>query len=463
MRKHGGSLGHAHDDQRYHGVADFRDNSDDPAGDMGRLDSLQRQLQSLRDKERELTREIATIPTHTRDGSGPYLNQQDLRPHQRAPDGEGQNLYVAPQGSRSESSLNYNTPIIGRSQVRTDQRQVEFVSSHSRHNIDSGIQIDDYASDHTGGIRQVGPNRMSYNHPDFQSCRTVPVNPNWRPIPTTNDSPSYKTHKKPPIYDGHSSLQDYLVQFEIIAEMNQWSDTAKAMELVTSLRGLAQSILSDLSPAQRKDYPYLVTALTARFEPTNQSELYRAQMKTRLRKKGETIQELAQDIKRTVRMAYPGASMEVREQLCRDCFVDALNDKEIQWSIYQQSPKTMDESVHLAVKLEAFHASTQRNSVPPRGLRMQHEEREQDMYQISDRGRNTSRPEIADIVDRLAKMEVRVSSQTKAPTNQTQSSYGNKSRGKCHFCGKEGHWQKDCHQKNKYRGQGQNRYQGQNK
>ena len=159
------------------------------------------------------------------------------------------------------------------------------------------------------------------------------------------------------------------------------------------------------------------------FEPTNQSELHLAQMKTRLRKKSETIQELAQDIKRTVRMAYPNASMEIREQLCKDCFVDALNDREIQWSIYQQSPKTMDETVQLAVKLEAFHKSTQRYSMPQRGLRMQHEEPEHNDYQVPNGASNTAVQEIANISDRLAKVEVKANEPQKPHNDHNQQNY----------------------------------------
>ena len=81
------------------------------------------------------------------------------------------------------------------------------------------------------------------------------------------------------------------------SEMNRWNNNVRAMELATSLRGAAQSILSDLLPKQIRNYDHLVSVLTARFEHINQTELYRAQIKSRLRKKTEVVQELAQDIK----------------------------------------------------------------------------------------------------------------------------------------------------------------------
>lgn len=61
-------------------------------------------------------------------------------------------------------------------------------------------------------------------------------------------------------------------------------------------------------------------ALTARFEPANQTELYRAQIKSRLRKKSETVQDLATYIKRLVKGAFPQATVDLKNQIARDFF-----------------------------------------------------------------------------------------------------------------------------------------------
>ena len=94
--------------------------------------------------------------------------------------------------------------------------------------------------------------------------------------------PMHSMLKKPANYDCTTSFQDYLVQFQMTSELNRWDDTVKAMALATSLREAAKSILSDLRPQQRRSYDHLVSVLTARFEPVNQTELYRAQIKGRL-------------------------------------------------------------------------------------------------------------------------------------------------------------------------------------
>ena len=79
-----------------------------------------------------------------------------------------------------------------------------------------------------------------------------------------------------------------------------------------SLRDDAQVTLSDLKPQERKNYRSIVTALTSCFEPEDQSELFRSELKSRFRKKEEPLTEFAQDIKRLVRLAYPNTNVDVR-------------------------------------------------------------------------------------------------------------------------------------------------------
>ena len=145
--------------------------------------------------------------------------------------------------------------------------------------------------------------------------------------------------KKPPTFDGSGSWQDFLVQFEMISTVNKWDGNTKAYELATSLRGVAQGIVTDIEPSRRLDYNYLVSALTSRFEPANQENMYKVQMNSFHRKSNQTLPEMAQEIRRITRLAYPTAPIEIRDQLAKDCFVRAVNDPKIQLSIFQREPK----------------------------------------------------------------------------------------------------------------------------
>ncbi|CAG2215489.1 unnamed protein product [Mytilus edulis] len=236
-------------------------------------------------------------------------------------------------------------------------------------------------------------------------------------------------------YDGLGSWQDYIVHFEMIAEINGWDENTKALELATCLRGSAQAILSDLRPDLRRSYAHLVAALTSRFQPSNQAELYRAQMKGKSRNKDQSLPELAQDIKRVTRLAYPTAPIEVREQLARDCFIDSLNDADLEWAIFQGKPNSIDDSVRMGLEFEAFNSGHRRKFNSRAALRMQ--------SSISD---DEEGPEIHmnSIIDRLAKIE----------NSQSQQKPSFKSEATCYFCGIKGHYKRDCRKLQEMRNSG---------
>ena len=237
--------------------------------------------------------------------------------------------------------------------------------------------------------------------------------------------------KKPANYDGTSSLQDYLVQFDMTSELNRWDDTVKAMELATSLRGAAQSILSDLRPEQRRSYEYLVSALTARFEPINKTELYRAQIKSRLRKKSESVQELAQDIKHLVRRAYPQATGDLRDQITRDCFIDHLNEHEIEWFVYQGKPRSVDEATQLALEFEAFQSGRKRSQM---------------VRQC--KGYNQEVDPLTKMNEQLEKLQLEIAKvKNKGDENII-----------CHGCGERGHRMRNCPNRNNQQNHPYNRY-----
>ena len=143
-------------------------------------------------------------------------------------------------------------------------------------------------------------------HPSLNSETHQPM---YQPHPGDNIDRNPRTmgRRKPPTYDGNTSWRDYLVQFDLLSDLKNWTEDVKTLELASSLQGQVQSILSDLLPEHR--FPHLVEFLTLRFEPDNQNEVYHAQLKTRVRKKDEDLGSLAQDIARLVQEACPSTSL----------------------------------------------------------------------------------------------------------------------------------------------------------
>ena len=152
------------------------------------------------------------------------------------------------------------------------------------------------------------------------------------------------------------------MQFQLVAALNGWDEETKALELATSLRGTAQSILADLDPDKRTDYQSLVSALSARFEPEHQADMYMylAEIRTRTRLKSESLPELGQVMKRLARYALPSAPSSVRQWLALTHFTEALDDEFLEYAVKQAKPKTVDEAVKVAMETEAFRLSRRR-------------------------------------------------------------------------------------------------------
>ena len=224
------------------------------------------------------------------------------------------------------------------------------------------------------GLLSVGTGHALENHPVVQG------------VPDSGNIKGYRASISPPItceektvnhtgrqsyvpggkakrivaYDGKSSCQDYLVQFDLVAEMNDWNGVTRTMELATSLSGVARSVLSDIDVNDRRNYDKLVAALLTRFKPENQSEVYRAQLKGRLRKRSEPLTELAQDVRKLAHKAYPTVPVSARDELAADAFIDALNDVEMEWFIRQGKSQSPDGVLRLALEYEAFQTGRQR-------------------------------------------------------------------------------------------------------
>jgi hypothetical protein len=229
-------------------------------------------------------------------------------------------------------------------------------------------------------------------------------------------------NKKPAIFDG-TNWEDYLVQFELGATINHWDETKKAFELATSLRGRAQSVLTDLRPEMRVNYLHLTSSLSSRFQPENQEE-----MKNKLRGKNEPIPELGQDVKRLVRLAYPSDPTQVREQLVRDYFVDSLNEAELEWAIFQGKAKKFDDAVQIALEYEAFQNWRRRRGLIKPVRRQTEVETD---YEISSSRNQYPSGQIDDIDGRLTMIEKNDSTNKRPPL-------------KCYYCGVQGHIKRFC-------------------
>ena len=173
-------------------------------------------------------------------------------------------------------------------------------------------------------------------------------------------------HRAPP-YDGRSSWEAYRTQFEMLARVNNWNEMEKATYLAVSLKGPALTMLSNIPRDNLYNYSLLIAALEARFGSTHQAELHRIKLKNRTRKREECLAELAEEVERLARLAYPEAPSEMLELLAKDQFIDALADGDMRLRTRQNHPKSLREALQTALELEAFQLANQQRIKPVRG------------------------------------------------------------------------------------------------
>ena len=209
--------------------------------------------------------------------------------------------------------------------------------------------------------------------PDARSGRRLGLSPVREPtIHYTHPSPRSgardqdvarsKICMKPATYDGTGLWNDYLSHFESVSLLNHWTETEKGLYLAASLRGQAQGILGNQPRDDRQNYTKLVQSLQDRFAPSNQTELYRAQLREKRQKASESLPEMGQDVRRLTNLAYPTASSDLKEVLATEQFLDGLYDSEMRLKIKQARPSSLNDAIQRAVELEAFSRAEKRRT-----------------------------------------------------------------------------------------------------
>ena len=80
----------------------------------------------------------------------------------------------------------------------------------------------------------------------------------------------------------------------------------------------------------------------------DEAEFYLSQLKIRQRKKGETLTDLAQEIRKLKVLAYPGPPNNTTDMVARDAFLEVLDDAELVIHIQAQMPMSLDSAVLMA-------------------------------------------------------------------------------------------------------------------
>jgi len=153
-------------------------------------------------------------------------------------------------------------------------------------------------------------------------------------------------------YDGSTVLETFLAKFENSAAYYSWSKRDRLFHLKASLEGHAGHVLWEItSDATESD---IVKLLRNRFGNTNQMERFRAELRTRRRKSGESVQSVYQDIRRLMALGFTGQAGDTCEIIARDFFLDALADPSLRIRVMDQRPTPLDDALAIVSRMEAY-------------------------------------------------------------------------------------------------------------
>ena len=117
-----------------------------------------------------------------------------------------------------------------------------------------------------------------------------------KPSPFRANSNTVSAKRRPAVlpdcFTGDPDLRwrDWLDDFELHAEVNEWDDTQRRQYLALRLKGYPPELYRSLTAEEKSS---LKSALTSPFEPLDQSELYRTEFRARTKRDEERLLEFA--------------------------------------------------------------------------------------------------------------------------------------------------------------------------
>ena len=153
-------------------------------------------------------------------------------------------------------------------------------------------------------------------------------------------------------FDGESSVEIFLEQFKQIAKFEDWDEEETIHFLGQSMTGKAEDFAVELGKCTILEEAYkLVEKTYANRELTKK---YRAELKNRRLRPGETLSDLCHAIKKLMKLAYPaGLDPTMYEEFSRDAFINSITDSDIRKRLKELQCENLQKAFILASSLMA--------------------------------------------------------------------------------------------------------------
>ena len=159
---------------------------------------------------------------------------------------------------------------------------------------------------------------------------------------------------KVPTFDGSNTAQfrPWIIQFEAIARHQGWSAGERVVHLVSSLPGPAANLLIGMTLEQLDNYNCLRMRLARRYDPPEREEAHRAELRARTRRRNESADEFAENIKNLAQRAYPLADQNTLDNLVVERFREGHGNEELQKHLCLYPSNGLQDLIGACVRFE---------------------------------------------------------------------------------------------------------------
>jgi len=244
-----------------------------------------------------------------------------------------------------------------------------------------------------------------------------------------------------PEYDGSYDAVSFCNLVETAQLANGWDDNTLVTNIASKLKGPARDALVAVSLKKGLTSAHLLNTLKTKFGVDQHTFAAEATLLNKRQGKEQTLKVLAQEIEMLVTQAYPKADEATQADIAVDNFINAISNDQTRVHARMTQPKSMKEALAAASIIE--NCQKQDSSMHK-------------VHKVMSVGKK--KESVIDLTEQAsfwkAKFEESERRQTSKPPNLYTNNNGSQSPRKkvffdfsaaiCYFCGKQGHFQRDC-------------------
>ena len=126
----------------------------------------------------------------------------------------------------------------------------------------------------------------------------------------------------------------------------------RVVRLVASLTGPAANMLIGMTMGQLDDYAFLVARLSRRYDPPEREEAHRVELCARTRRRNETADEFAENLKNLAQRAYTNADQSMLDNLVVERFREGHGNVELETHLSLYPSTGLQDLIGACVRFE---------------------------------------------------------------------------------------------------------------